>query len=48
MITSILSLMVAPILQADIKSGVEVGGSMGAFDPYHVGGPDKGSVTCPT
>ncbi len=33
---------------SETVSVLKVGDRVGAFDPYHVAGPDKGSVTCPT
>lgn len=33
-------------LTAEVKSGVEVGKSVKAFNPQHVTGPDAGNSSC--
>lgn len=47
MLTSLLMIMLAPLPQEAVESGITVGNSVTAFDPYHVAGPDKGTTTCP-
>lgn len=41
-------LLLAPVLAEEIKSGLEVGSKrIAAYSPQHVGGPFKGTRTCP-
>jgi hypothetical protein len=39
-------LVVGQATPADIKSGIEVGQSIRAFNPQHVTGPDAGKSAC--
>ena len=39
-------LVAGPASSADIKSGIEVGQSIRAFNPQHVTGPDAGKSAC--
>ena len=39
-------LLVAGRVPADVKSGIEVGESIKAFNPQHVTGPDAGKSSC--
>lgn len=39
-------LVVSQATAADIKSGIEVGESIRAFNPQHVTGPDAGKSSC--
>lgn len=42
------SMLLAALAFAEIKSGREVGAKGApAYNPQHVGGPFKGSTTCP-
>ncbi len=44
-----LAVALAPVIAnpAGLKSGVEKGASLPAYNPTHVTGPDKGTATCP-
>jgi hypothetical protein len=45
-IATVSSLLVTSLAIADIKSGIPVGGSIKAFNPQHVTGPDAGKTAC--
>ncbi|HKA05914.1 MAG TPA: hypothetical protein VKD71_01570 [Gemmataceae bacterium] len=40
------ALLLAGPAPADVKSGIEVGESVKAFNPQHVTGPDAGKSSC--
>jgi protocatechuate 3,4-dioxygenase beta subunit len=36
-----------PVIAAALSSGINTGETVGAFNPHHVTGPNKGTNTCP-